>query len=348
MKKHLAALLTFGLTLTSIAPIMATESQKSIPTQYENTAVDILSHDEAKQIAISHIPGATLQTIDLDSEDGCLIYDMKLIKGATSYDLEIDARTGKIYKYEIDGMPQQTASKTGSIASPTLTWQQAKNIALKQVPGATATKLKLDTDDGIMVYDIKLVKNGIEHEFHINAETGEISKYEIDNIAKTVTTTQNNNQTPTTNQTATTITWEQAKKIALEKVPGGKTTKLELDRENGRMVYEIEVVKNGVEYDFEIDATTGKIIKYDEENKNYKATQTNTNQNTNSQKTMLTHDQIKTIALKRVPDAIVKDMELDEEKGTFIYEVELIKGHVEYKLEINAYTGEIYKCEVDD
>ena len=39
--------------------------------------------------------------------------------------------------------------------------------------------------------------------------------------------------------------------------------KLHLDREDGRMVYEGKIYYNGLEYEFDIDAVSGKIVKWD-------------------------------------------------------------------------------------
>ena len=56
-----------------------------------------------------------------------------------------------------------------------------------------------------------------------------------------------------------------AKNIALKKVPGANSShvkEIHLDRENGRMVYEGEIYYNGWEYEFDIDAVTGAIVKW--------------------------------------------------------------------------------------
>ena len=45
----------------------------------------------------------------------------------------------------------------------------------------------------------------------------------------------------------------------------GKTGKIKLDRDGGRMEYEVEIVYNAMEYDFEIDAYSGNIISWDSE-----------------------------------------------------------------------------------
>ena len=41
--------------------------------------------------------------------------------------------------------------------------------------------------------------------------------------------------------------------------------KVELDYEHGRKVYEIKFYQGGLEYDFNVDAATGQILKYEKE-----------------------------------------------------------------------------------
>ena len=58
------------------------------------------------------------------------------------------------------------------------------------------------------------------------------------------------------------ISLEKAKSIALAQVPGANESHLgeiDLDREHGRMVYEIEIFYNNSKYEYDIDAVTGEI-----------------------------------------------------------------------------------------
>lgn len=61
---------------------------------------------------------------------------------------------------------------------------------------------------------------------------------------------------------------ERARNIALERVPGASTShvrKFKLDYDDGRWEYEAEIYYNGVEYEVEIDAVTGKVLKFETE-----------------------------------------------------------------------------------
>ena len=55
---------------------------------------------------------------------------------------------------------------------------------------------------------------------------------------------------------------EKAKEIALQLAPGSVITDLELDYEHGKAVYEGEMRKGFMEYEFEIDAITGDVLKF--------------------------------------------------------------------------------------
>ena len=78
------------------------------------------------------------------------------------------------------------------------------------------------------------------------------------------TTTTTETQTTTTPPQSSIISEDEAREIALERVGGGTVTEVEFDECEGRLIYEIEVKHNGVEYEVEIDAITGEVIKFEE------------------------------------------------------------------------------------
>lgn len=60
---------------------------------------------------------------------------------------------------------------------------------------------------------------------------------------------------------------EKVMKMVLEKVPGAKEAdvRIHMDREDGVDIYEGSIVYDEMEYDFEIDAVTGKILEWESE-----------------------------------------------------------------------------------
>lgn len=55
------------------------------------------------------------------------------------------------------------------------------------------------------------------------------------------------------------ISQAQARKAALARI-GGRVTDIDLDQDDGRPHYDIEIVKNGQEYKVVVDARTGRVI----------------------------------------------------------------------------------------
>ena len=66
-----------------------------------------------------------------------------------------------------------------------------------------------------------------------------------------------------------TITQEEATKTVLGKYQGGTINQVELDDEDGSVVYDFHVTaKDGKMYEVEVDAKTGAIIKAENDNEN--------------------------------------------------------------------------------
>lgn len=67
-------------------------------------------------------------------------------------------------------------------------------------------------------------------------------------------------------ESGTDIGTERAKDIALSQVAGAAETdivKAERDYDDGRLEYDVEIIYNGYEYDYEIDGHDGRIISSD-------------------------------------------------------------------------------------
>ncbi len=80
------------------------------------------------------------------------------------------------------------------------------------------------------------------------------------------------------------ITVEQARKTALERV-SGTIIEEEIEKENGKIVYSIEVKEaNGKVFDVEVDAETGVIVKVEQEDEDDEDDDKKTNEKPPQQK----------------------------------------------------------------
>ena len=154
--------------------------------------------------------------------------------------------------------------------------EKAKEIAMSHA-GVSAgsvsfVKAKIDTEDGVKVYDIEFYSGNVEYDYEINAATGaivsfdqDIENYEIptqpQSAAPTQAATQPQAAAPT-QAASSVISVDKAKQIALSHagVSGASFKKVKLDKDDGVRVYEIEFKVGNVEYDYDIDASSGAII----------------------------------------------------------------------------------------
>jgi uncharacterized membrane protein YkoI len=139
---------------------------------------------------------------------------------------------------------------------------QVKQIVLDKVPGATITELELDNDDGRLSYEVEAFNGQTEYDFEIDAYTGAILEFESDKcVDKQVVTASTTQETTPSAQTK--ISVDQVKQIILAKVQGATITESELDKDDGRLTYDVEAYNGQTEYDFEIDTYTGAILEFE-------------------------------------------------------------------------------------
>lgn len=135
---------------------------------------------------------------------------------------------------------------------------RAKALAHAGLTGKEVTfvKTELEREDGRRVYEIEFyTADGQEYDYEIDAASGEIRGFDYDAEGYTPPAAAGQS-----------ITREQAREIALAKVPGADTShvkKLKLDRDGGRSVYEVEIVYSGMEYEMEIDAASGTVLEFE-------------------------------------------------------------------------------------
>ena len=60
------------------------------------------------------------------------------------------------------------------------------------------------------------------------------------------------------------ITEKAAIEIAMKQAKG-TVTEIELDEDDGRVIYEIEIKDGKYEYDFDIDAISGEVLKFEKD-----------------------------------------------------------------------------------
>ena len=261
----LAAVLILALALAGCAP--------------QTAQAEYIGIDAAKTIALEAAgvseSAAVFSTAGLDRQNGTDYYAVDFTANGRTYAYDIDAVTGVIIdSSEGQSQPAQatdggasadSANSSGTSSQSTggsaaITEDQAREIALADA-GLTAEevtflKTKLDRDDGRLVYDVEFYNaDYTEYDYEIDAADGTVLSSDFDAEGYTAPA-----------DSATAITADQAKEIALAEVPGATVDDIyefELDRDDGRLEYEGAIWYDGTEYEFTIDGYSGAIRSWE-------------------------------------------------------------------------------------
>jgi len=175
----------------------------------------------------------------------------------------VSARTDSAASKDISPSEAETSSsgEAAQADGTLITEDEAKDIALKDAcltqEQISGIRISLETDDGRRQYEVSFYAGDQEYDYDIDAVTGKILSKDME-IA-------DDYQQPGSQNVAVSET--EVKKTALKKVPGAgeDDIKIHLDHDDGKVLYEGSIVYKERKYEFEIDADTGSILKWEEE-----------------------------------------------------------------------------------
>lgn len=265
-QKKLAAIAVCGALVISGVSFSMSQADAS-------TSAALIGMGKGADIALSDAGLKENQVNDLTAkyrtENGVSFYTVTFTSGSYTYEYRVNAVDGSILQADRNSVTQETETGTtiGSQTTTTkkITKAKAKSIALKHAgvssSKATFVTAKLDYEDGKQVYEIEFYSGNTEYDYEILASSGEILSFDKD---------IENYKIPRKNTSSSTyIGKAKAKSIALKdagvSASSATFTKTKLDYEDGIRVYEIEFYTNSAEYEYEINAKTGKIRDMDVE-----------------------------------------------------------------------------------
>ncbi|MHA6167695.1 PepSY domain-containing protein [Bacillus mojavensis] len=129
------------------------------------------------------------------------------------------------------------------------------------------------------------------------------------------------------------LTEQEADSIA-KTVVDGTVDDIDRDIYNGKEAYEVEIEKDGEDYDVYVDIKTKQALNDPLKEK--------------KEQVVLTKEEAEQIALKQTAGTVTES-KLDEDDGAYIYEIEVqTKQGTEAEFDISAKDGRIIKQELDD
>lgn len=321
--------------------LSAKNAQTDLSKSGQASTKAYIGAEKALEIALTHAgvqKGAVKDIeVELDFKRGIMVYEVEFKTGGMEYEHLINAITGEIIedKQKLDDDDDITVPENAINA------QKARGIALEHAGVAaenvTDFEIDLDRKNGVTVYEVEFRAGDTEYDYVINAQTGEVVSF------------KKKREAASTPEQKAEITPAKAGEIAFEHagVSRGEAAdyRSKLENEDGLWVYEIEFHVGKTEYEYEIDAETGRIISAEKETKNEAA---------GGGEVKLTGSQAVAKALEHagLKASQVKELEceLDYEDGKPVYEIEFKYGDTEYEYEISAYDGSVVssKTEKDD
>lgn len=192
---------------------------------------------------------------------------------------EASVQSGEVYddrddrqddRNETANTDQAAADQDQAVQQPAATEDEQKEAALQTalkdagVNEADASRIRvtMDRDDGMLVYEVRFDAAEVEYDYEIDAESGRIVSTDVERWDDD--DRDDRNRTANANVA---VSRDEAVKTALGKVSGAteKDVRIELDYDDGRYRYEGDIIYNGIEYDFEIDADSGRILEWEED-----------------------------------------------------------------------------------
>ena len=287
-----------SIAMTAAIPLAALSLAACGGSQTASTA-DYIGIDAAKEVALSDAgvsaDGAEFSTAGLDSRNGVFYYAVDFTENGVNYEYDIDALTGVVIERAktpaaggqgeagtetAPGTPAaasgtaapagETAAQVPASTSPAgsqgtgsggpVTEAEARAIALSQA-GLTEADVrfiesKKDRHDGQSVFEVEFdALTGEEYSYDIREADGAIVSYDYDSDRK-----------PSANSSGSgMLSEDQIRETVLSRVPGASAAdvRLWLDEDDDCYQYEGQLVWDGMEYEFKIDAYSGSVLEWE-------------------------------------------------------------------------------------
>ena len=267
------------------------QEQKSYDMSWTTPEGAAVTKEAAMASALERVSGATESNLRMwvERDDGFQCYEGEIIYNGTKAEFSIDLQTGEFLEWSEKALtagssasgdtgaaassqavqasaPAEASSSSASASSSSaaaggaVTEDQAKAAALSaagiQESDLIGFTVRPERDDGRQTYQVDLYTASADYEIDVDMTTGQVLGQEQERYDMSWTTPD-----------GASVTKEAAIQSVLERVSGATEANLrmQVERDDGRTLYEGSVIYNGKDYDFEIDVQTGEFISWSEE-----------------------------------------------------------------------------------
>lgn len=245
------------LTVNELNILLKSNAVENVNVTGNASVSGYIGEEKAKEIALhdAQVSSPTIKKIELDYDDGEMIYEVEFIKDGVEYEYDIDAKSGQILKKDTEGKKQTTTSPSENNTSQSTTTtssiskDKAKTIAMNHanVTSVSNYKIKEDYDDGQKEYEIEFLSGNYQYEYTIRVSDGRILDSEKKNVGNVK------------------LTAEEAKSKAFQHANVSSKDAKDVEVDLKKQYYEVSFQVGNYEYEYHIDASNGKVLHHEKE-----------------------------------------------------------------------------------
>ncbi len=265
-----------------------------------------IGRDRAKEIALSDAGVSESDVFDyeieMEFEQGVMVYEIEFKCDGTEYDFDINAESGEIikknskpdddYRYgqanstNVEKNSQSVPIQSGNTADVQQNstsqgldsvMEKVRDLVLETAGVDSADvyeyECKLKNEGGEDYYEVEFKAGGYEYEYKLLAASGEIVKSEVepddDYMDGKDKSDKGKGSSSVGLESEGYIGYDAALEAALNHagltLDDIRELEVEMDDDHNVMHYEIEFKSGGYEYDYDINALDGSVLKYDKE-----------------------------------------------------------------------------------
>lgn len=248
---------------------------------------EFIGMDKAVEIALNDA-GVKLDQVKWDDKEfdkSDRLYELEFDAVGFEFEYDINALTGDIVKREKDqdddhNKQKQLEVKKGTkkevkkpVVAKEITKEEAIAIALKHAgvsrSDARFDDVELDSDDSVRYWEIEFKAGNYEYEYDILASNGKITDVEREKSDEDKVQEKKLEVKKEPVKISSQLTKEEAIAIALKHAGVSRDSvefdDVELDTDDGVKYWEVEFESGNYEYEYDIHATSGKVLDYEVE-----------------------------------------------------------------------------------
>ena len=147
---------------------VTSEEEQATETLQEPLPDTLLSVSKVKELVNTQKPGSSIVSIELEMENGVLVYKITLADGTH---LVFDAQTGVKTVSSAENEDKSNNESLPADFTSSIGFAKARDLALAEKPGATVQKIEFELEDGAVVFNVRFTDKS---RVIINAMSGKI------------------------------------------------------------------------------------------------------------------------------------------------------------------------------